>query len=235
MERTGTRGYFGKDQEPMSFATNYHRWILSEFEPYLGSTVAEVGAGAGNFSRLLLGTSLRRLYAFEPSSNMYPALQSAVRHDARVTTINDVFGATQPGPIFDSVVYVNVMEHIERDADELRMARQALHEHGHVLIFVPALEWLYSDFDRKVGHIRRYTKTALERLVSAAGFLIIKSRYFDVAGILPWYLKFVLLKAPFESGTVSLYDTQIVPIMRRVEQFVAPPIGKNVLLIARTA
>lgn len=235
MERSGRGVYFGKDLEAMSFAGNYHRWILSEFEPYLGRTVAEVGAGTGNFSRLLLGTGLERLYAYEPSRNMYPGLAAAVRDDARVITINDRFTTAPPETQFDSIVYVNVLEHIERDAEELHDARQALREHGHVLIFVPALSWLYSEVDRTVGHVRRYTKPALERLVTSAGFCVVKSRYFDVVGILPWYLNFVLLKASFDPNMVSVYDTMVVPVMHRLERWIAPPIGKNVLLIARTA
>jgi 16S rRNA A1518/A1519 N6-dimethyltransferase RsmA/KsgA/DIM1 with predicted DNA glycosylase/AP lyase activity len=56
----------------MSFAGHYHKWILAEFLPYLGTSVAEVGAGAGSFSTLLLESNVSRLVAFEPSQNMYP-------------------------------------------------------------------------------------------------------------------------------------------------------------------
>ena len=69
--------YPGKELEAMSFATRYHRWIINEFEPYLGETVAEVGAGIGSVSQLLLDKRIKRLFAFEPSHNMYPLLEKA--------------------------------------------------------------------------------------------------------------------------------------------------------------
>ena len=225
--------YLGKDLEAMAFARNYHKWILAEFLPYLGSSVAEVGAGVGSFSTLVLGTNIRSLKAFEPSRNMYPLLQEAFRQDRRAEAINDFFGRANTGERFDSVLYVNVLEHIEDDASELANAREALNLNGHLLIFVPALPWLYSDLDRQVGHFRRYLKKGLLELAQRSGFSIVKARYFDVAGIIPWYINFVLLKNLISGGSVSLYDRLVVPTMRVVEGVVPPPIGKNLLLVAK--
>ena len=67
--------YFGRDLEAMSFARNYHAWVLAEIAPYLGARVAEVGAGIGSFSSLILQTDVSRLDAFEPSGNMFPSLR----------------------------------------------------------------------------------------------------------------------------------------------------------------
>ena len=225
--------YFGKDLEAMAFARNYHKWILAEFFPYLGSSVAEVGAGVGSFSTLVLGTNIRSLKAFEPSRNMYPLLQEAFSQDRRAEAINDFFGRANTGERFDSVLYVNVLEHIEDDASELANARDALNLNGHLLIFVPALPWLYSDLDRQVGHFRRYMKKDLVELAQRSGFSIVKARYFDVAGIIPWYINFVLLKNLISGGSVSLYDRLVVPAMRVMEGVVPPPIGKNLLLVAK--
>jgi SAM-dependent methyltransferase len=227
--------YFGKDLEAMSFAKNYHKWILTEFSPYLGSSVAEVGAGMGGFSTLLLETDIRSLVAFEPSQNMYPLLQEALSKDTRARTVNDFFGRTTTGEHFDSIVYVNVLEHIEDDASELSNARDSLNPQGHLLIFVPALPWLYSEIDRQVGHYRRYVKKDLVELTQQSGFFVVDARYFDIAGILPWYINFVLLKNPFSTGSVSLYDRIVVPVMRLMEGLVPLPVGKNVLLVARKA
>jgi len=227
--------YFGKDLEAMSFAKNYHRWILAEFREYLGHSVAEVGAGVGSFSNLLLETDIDSLKAFEPSRNMYSLLQSALEPETRAKAINDFFGTTGAADQFDSILYVNVLEHIEDDAAEVARARQALSPSGHLLIFVPALPWLYSNLDRQVGHFRRYTKHGLLELVRQSGLQVVKSRYFDIAGILPWYVNFVLLKNSISAGSVSLYDRVVVPIMRTVEKVAPPPIGKNLLLVARKA
>lgn len=223
--------YFGKDLEAMSFAQNYHRWIVSEFRPFLGRRVAEVGAGVGNVSSLLLQAGPESLTSYEPSANMFPMLQKALAVDPRACAVNDFFG--RGDGTFDSVVYINVLEHIEDDAAELAAAQRALAPGGCVLVFVPALPWLYSNLDRQVGHFRRYLRKDLATLVEASGFTIEKLRYFDMAGILPWYIHYVLLGNTIGPGSVSAYDRLVVPVMRVVERFVTPPIGKNLLLVAR--
>lgn len=225
--------YFDKDLEAMSFANNYHKWILDEFLPFLGSSVAEVGAGVGSFSTLILKTDIKSLQAFEPSQNMYHLLQETIGQDRRVKAINDFFGKTNTEEFFDSVLYVNVLEHIEDDVAELANVYKALNPNGHLLIFVPALPWLYSSSDQQVGHFRRYTKNNLIQLTQRSGFSIIKARYFDIAGIIPWYINFVLLKNSVDGSSVSLYDNLVVPFMRIIEGLVPPPIGKNILLIAK--
>jgi SAM-dependent methyltransferase len=225
--------YPGKELEAMSFASNYHRWIVDEIAPYLGETVAEVGAGIGSVSELLLEKPIAHLSAFEPSANMYPQLAERLRGEARAAPINAFFGAREAGKGFHSVAYINVLEHIEDDRAELAHARASLRPGGHLLVFVPALAWLYSDFDRRVGHFRRYSKPQLEAIVAQAGFDLVAARYFDVAGILPWYVNFVLLRRAMAAGSVSLYDRLVVPPMRRLESIAAPPWGKNVLLVAR--
>ena len=225
--------YFGKDLEAMSFANNYHRWLIAEFMPYIKGAVAEVGAGVGNVSRLILEADIESLAAFEPSANMYPLLQEALSTDKRAQAVNGFFGEGQVGEGFDTVMYVNVLEHIEDDAAELAKVRAALAQEGYLLIFVPALPWLYSELDRQVGHFRRYTKSGLVELVQKAGFSIVDVHYFDVAGILPWYIHFTLLKNQIGGGSVSLYDRLVVPTMRVIEGLVPPPIGKNLLLVAK--
>lgn len=227
--------YFGKDLEAMSFAKNYHKWILDEISPYLGRSVAEVGAGVGSFSTLVLETNINSLVAFEPSQNMYPLLHEALSKDRRATAINDFFGRADTGKRFDSILYINVLEHIEDDVSELANAYDALNPKGHLLIFVPALPWLYSEFDNQVGHFRRYMKRGLVGLTRRSGFSVVKAQYFDVAGIIPWYINFVLLKNSMSGGSVSLYDRLVVPVMRVMERLVPIPVGKNLLLVARKA
>lgn len=225
--------YFGKDLEAMSFAKNYHAWILSEFAPYLGKRVAEIGAGTGSFSHLLLQSGIEHLEAFEPSKNMFPLLQSALEKDPRAKTHQVFFQGQEYINSFDALCYVNVLEHIDDDLQELSQARQALRDNGHLLIFVPALQWLFSKFDKKVGHFRRYDKSSLAHLVGRAGYSLVSTKYFDIAGILPWYINFVLLKNTLGGGSVSLYDRGVVPIMRIVEGLWPAPVGKNILLIAK--
>src|SRR5919112_1700482 len=119
-------GYAGKDLEAMSFAVNYHRWILQIFEPYLGTRIVEVGAGTGSFSELVLKYKPESLSLVEPSEKMYKILNEQVgqlNSPTQIKTYNAVFGdvaerlKAMQRP--DSIIYVNVLEHILDDEAEL--------------------------------------------------------------------------------------------------------------------
>lgn len=232
--------YIGRDLEAMSFAVKYHRWILEIFEPHLGRKIVEVGAGTGSFSEMILERGADALALVEPSRAMYQTLAARVQEmDARATRI-ETFNAVFPevaesvkGFEPDSIIYVNVLEHVEDDEAELRLVRETLAKSGRVFIFVPAFQWLYGSFDEQVGHFRRYTKRELEEKVARAGFRTLRSGYFDFAGILPWWVKYRLLKSDrMEAGAVRFYDRYIVPPMKAVETMLPPPVGKNIFLIA---
>lgn len=224
----------------MSFAVNYHQWILQIFEPYLGTRIVEVGAGTGSFSELVLKHKPESLSLVEPSEEMHKMLNERVAQldsATKITTYNTIFGdvadqlkATQRP---DSIIYVNVLEHILDDEAELATVYRTVSSGGRVLIFVPALSWLYGNLDEHLGHHRRYTKPELESKCRRAGFRIVECRYFDIAGIVPWWLKYRLFKSStMEPRTVRTYDTYVVPASRAVESIIRPPIGKNLLLIA---
>jgi len=231
-----THGYAGMALDAMSFAVNYHRWILSIFAPYLGSRVVEVGAGTGSFSELLLEQRLESLSLVEPSTAMYQQLCRRLGESQNVKTYNDIFenvaerirSAERP----DSIIYVNVLEHIADDVHELNVINKTLDTGGRIFIFVPALRWLHGSYDRAINHFRRYTRTELEKKCVASGFKVIESRYFDLLGVLPWWVKYKVLQSNnMEPGAVRFYDQRVVPIARTLESSVTPPIGKNVLLI----
>lgn len=226
--------YFGKDLEAMSFAQNYHKWILEEITPFVGKHLAEIGAGVGNFSDFLLGLDIESLNAYEPSANMYHYLEKKFSTSTSVTTHNCFFEtvAEQYQNHFDSVIYINVLEHVEDDIQSLIQAQNTLKQDGHIIVFVPALPFLYSDLDKSVGHFRRYTKSSLIETATSAGLEVDSVKYFDIAGIIPWYIAFVLMKHTATTGNVSLYDKLIIPVMKKLEQTITPPIGKNLLMIA---
>lgn len=233
--------YVGKDLEAMAFAQNYHQWILNTFAPYLGARIVEVGAGTGGFSELLLQLSPDSLDLVEPAEGMYNILverlsqaehaTQLVLHNSSFDRVAEELRATRKP---DSILYVNVLEHVEDDNHELRRVFQTLTRKGRLFIFVPAFQWLSGSFDQKVGHFRRYTRAELVKKTQDAGFKVIESRYFDLVGILPWWLKYRLLRSDkLETRTVRIYDRFIVPVARKLESVVTPPVGKNLLLIAQ--
>jgi hypothetical protein len=172
---------------------------------------------------------------------MFPLLEARVaaarEGGANVATYNSIFRgvadeiAARERP--DSIIYVNVLEHIADDEGELRVVHDTLAERGRIFIFVPALRWLYGSFDRLVGHERRYAWRELRAKCERAGLRVLKSIYFDAAGVLPWWAKYrVLRSAKMGAGAVRFYDRFVVPPLRRLEALIPPPVGKNILLVA---
>ncbi len=232
--------YIGKDLEAMSFAVNYHKWILKEFRVFLGKNIVEVGAGTGSFSELLLKENPASLALVEPSE-MFEHLKKNLAQTETSTEISfyhSIFRDATDKIVEkhrpDTIIYINVLEHIEDDLLELQTIYKTLGKDGHCLIFVPALMGLYGEFDRKVGHFRRYSKKNLEAICKSVGFEIVRSKYFDLAGILPWFIKYKVLKSDnLSSGAVSIYDKIAVPVMKRFESLVDVPLGKNILMVVK--
>jgi SAM-dependent methyltransferase len=222
----------------------YHRWIYDESQPFLGERIAEVGGGIGTFSELLLqhhvtSSPRRSLRVFEPAPSLYATLTHACRSRytsllrcGRLTVIHGTFHSAPAR--FDTVVLVNVLEHVERDQELVDQIYASLAPGGTVIIFVPALPWLYSALDRMAGHIRRYKKPQLESLCRSSGLEIAKSTYLDMAGVVPWYVINVLGRArSFNAALARVYDRFMVPVTRGIERCCGAPVGKNLLVIAR--
>jgi len=223
--------YTGKELEAMAFAVNYHRWIIEEFRSYLGKNVVEVGAGCGDLSALILEMGVDHLHAFEPSTNQFTLLEHRFKSDPRVSLSNGFFSSDSAPRYIDSIVYINVLEHIENDEGELHSVYESLDPGGRVLVFVPAHAWLFSEADREMGHFRRYSKRELRQRVEKVGFVVEKFKYMDLAGIAPWYVNFVMLKNSFSAKSVAVYDRYVVPPMKHLERFIGPPVGKNLLVV----
>ena len=239
---TGRFAYTGRELEAMAAASNYHRWILAVFKPFLGRHLVEVGAGLGSFSELILGQHpCETLSLVEPSDEMHRELagrtwptQTTTQVDTYHANFIDAASLIKAKQTPDSVIYVNVLEHIAEDEIELQAVHQTLSDNGRIFLFVPALQWLYGSFDERVGHVRRYSKRQLEEKLARSGFKILQSSYFDLAGVAPWWIKYRLLKsATMGQRGVRFYDRFIVPAARRIESAAAPPIGKNVIVVAQ--
>ncbi|EDY84915.1 Methyltransferase domain family [Verrucomicrobiia bacterium DG1235] len=227
--------YEGSDLEAMGAAENYPNWILSEFTPFLRGKVADVGAGSGNFSQYLLRTEIDSLHGFEPSESMHGKLAKRFESEERFSSVNSYVtdAVDDYREAFDTVVYNNVMEHVEDDYAELKAVYKMLRPGGRVLIYVPAMSWLYSEFDKSLGHFRRYGKSNGCQLLLQTGFSVEIAKYADVLGMLPWFVCMKLFKGKLSKGSVSLYDKVGVPLTRAFENLIVPPAGKNLLLVGR--
>lgn len=228
-----TSKYIGTELEAMAEARNYSEWIASMLASVLHGEVAEVGAGLGSMSRQFLATpAVTHLSSYEPAAD----LANELRDTAEAHPKWSILGCEFPRdlqPSYDGIIYSNVLEHIRDDDKEIAAAVAALRPGGRIGIVVPALPWLMSDFDRSIGHHRRYTKRSLAGLFEGLPVETEAIRYFDFPGVLPWLVTMRLGRGTITAKRVRLYDRAAVPIVRRIESRVAIPIGKNLLLVAR--
>lgn len=230
--------YPGTELEALEEARNYYDWILSKFAPYLGSRVIELGAGTGTFSEVLLShPAVRELVAVEPAENLFPRLANRLAGDRRVTLVRGAFGeAVTAACRADSVVMVNVLEHVAADEALLRELYAALVPGGTLLLFVPALPWLYGTLDEAVGHVRRYTKASLAGRLRRAGFRPLRLFYFNAPGVATWFVAGRLLRRrTLRPRDVRLYDRWVVPWVSWLERRLAPPMGQSLVAIAAKA
>jgi SAM-dependent methyltransferase len=231
--------HFGaaQDLERLGTAKRFFDWVLDVFDPYLQGRVLEVGAGLGTITRKLVDRYPElSIVALEPAGNVFPDLASYAALTPRVTASRQTLAEYEPDPAdgFDAVVYINVLEHIADDNHELQLAAKTLRPGGALLVFGPALEWLYSELDYRAGHYRRYSLRRLRALATAAGFEVVSARYFDVLGVLPYLVVYRLLRHDDISGsTLWGYDRVVVPLSQLLQRVLPhPPLGKNVIVIA---
>jgi glycosyltransferase involved in cell wall biosynthesis len=213
-------------------ADNYANWIVELMSPYLGGQICEVGAGHGTFTGRL--ASFGKLVACDPSPRCIERLRAQYGGDAGIEIVEGEFSEAAADRTFDSIVAINVLEHIADDDAELSTFRRHLSPGGHVIVFAPALARLYSDFDRRIGHHRRYRRGSLAAAVYRSGLEVVETRYVNAVGVAAWWLfAKKLRRVPTRTWSVRLYDRKIVPWLRRFERGRNLPAGQSVLCVAR--
>jgi len=223
------------DLEALADIPNYQDWILGLFRPYLRGEAVELGAGTGTFSRRLTA-HVERLELVEPAPNLVLNLQRTFAGAAGVTivakTAEEYLAGAAPGSR-DCALMINVLEHLADDAGVMVGLFRLLRPGGHLLVFVPALPWLFGAVDEALGHRRRYGKAALAGLAKSNGFEVVVARYFDFLGVAPWWIVHTLAgRTRFNRRLSKLYDRLVVPVGRAFESVLSPPLGKNLVLVA---
>jgi SAM-dependent methyltransferase len=224
------------DLEIMTQATNYRNWMYRQIAPYVGARILEIGAGIGNFTEFFQDREL-----VVPSDN-FPAcigyLERRFANRANVQPLLFDIAAEHPPELtsngFDTVVCLNVLEHIEDDERALHRMWNALAPEGRLVLLVPACQFIYGTVDRSLGHYRRYSRRNLVPKMRSAGFHVETCFSMNLLGIAGWFLNNRVLRRRQESrDQVMLFDRLIVPVVERMERVVAPPIGMSLIAIGR--
>ncbi len=213
-------------------ATNYADWIIEQFGELTG-TVVEIGAGSGTMTERLCNHA-DTVIASDLSPARVDELRARFGGNDKVEVVEGDAAAVIAGRTVDAVVMVNVLEHLDDDVKVLMQLRESLRPGGVVALFVPALPGLYSDFDRRVGHVRRYTKSTLGTTLSRAGFDVPEIRYVNAPGAIAWWaIARMLGRTPTSGPLVRTYDRRVVPALRRIEGGRTPSFGQSLVAIGR--
>jgi len=220
--------------ESLTTAVRYHAWLTDLVRPYLGEHPLEIGSGLGDYAQTWIDSGTPQITVSDRDPGRFALLQQKFEGDDRVHVQDvDVFAPHQGD--HSALVAMNVLEHIEQDVEALRSANRLLRPGGAVVMFVPAFGFAMSDFDRKVGHYRRYTVASLRTAYGQAGLDVEHIRYVNAPGLFAWFVGMRLLKmTPQDGPTVRLWDRAVVPVARAIEARVRPPFGQSVFAVGRT-
>lgn len=216
----------------MASARNYNAWLADRARPYVGRRVLELGAGIGTIAQLLADPS--EVVALEPDPGLAALLRRRAEASPSLTVVNtdaETF-LSSPGEPFDSIVCMNVLEHIEEEAETLRGCLSALVPGGRLLLLVPAHASLFGAVDEMGGHFRRYDAAHLRRVLEEAGFEVADVRHVNPVGALGWLVFSKLLRREqVPRGPLVSYD-RLVPLLRPLDRL-RLPFGLSLWAVAR--
>jgi SAM-dependent methyltransferase len=219
--------YEGEELELFSHALHWKRYWARQIAPFIRGEVLEVGAGNGSNTLLLASNRQERWVCLEPDGNLTAELQSKLEnHDSRPTALEVVTGELKtlpPTSRFDTILYVDVLEHIGADKEELEEAYRLLRSGGHLIVLSPAHQFLYTIFDQGLGHYRRYSR----RTLLAAGphdCLVLRVFYLDSMGFFASLANRIFLKQKLPTPEqIRVWDEYLV----RTSSILDPILGFN--------
>lgn len=232
-ERPGDYSYEGGELDVFTLAANWKAYWASRVEEHVGSRVLEVGAGLGATARVLCNRQ-KKWVALEPD----PALAQRMREEigaGRLPAVCEVrvgkLGDIDASEVFDTILYIDVLEHIQDDRAELEHAAVHLDRGGCVVVIAPAHQYLYTAFDQAIGHFRRYDRKMIAAL-NPSGLRLSRFEYLDSVGFLASLGNRLLLKSSSPNASqIKVWDRLMVPLSRCLDPLLQRRFGKSVLAV----
>lgn len=220
-----------KTLEVMEKADNYNLWLFNLIKPHLGKSVLEIGSGIGNFTKIISNVS--NVYASDIDEYYLKHLRRHYKNIKSAYTNIETGKSDYKNKKFESIVCMNVLEHIENDLIALKNMNKFLHVGGKLILLVPAHMFAYGKLDINLGHFRRYTKSELQDKLERSSFFVEQINYTNFLGLFGWYINAKILKSEIIPGSqLSVFDKLLTPFLF-VEKYINPPIGLSVFVVAQ--
>lgn len=226
--------YPGSELELFAQAANWKRYWAGFVRRYLGRRVLEVGAGIGSNIPLLFSPPIEQWIALEPDVELARQIARGIaigaiptRTEVRICTCQDLDSPER----FDTVLYIDVLEHIQDDRAELDRAAALLNPGGNLVVLAPAHQYLFSRFDASIGHYRRYSRMTLNT-ISPAGLTLSTIHGLDSVGLLASLANRLLLRQSMPSARqIATWDRYMVPISQRLDPCLLHLFGRTILAV----
>ena len=230
----GSIDYSGDELDVFSLAENWKSYWSDEIKPYIGSNILEIGAGIGATGKALNYKNYERWLAVEPDGKLCEIIDRKLKNgelpsclEIRNGTSDDLTSTE----LFDTALYIDVLEHIEDDRAELLKIQPYLVKGGKVIIVAPAHQMLYTEFDRKIGHFRRYNKKMLLSAIPD-GYIVREMKYLDSVGMLASLANKLFIKSdtPTESQ-IQMWDKLMVKTSLVLDKLIGYKFGKTLVCV----
>jgi len=222
--------YPGDELVLFQHATHWKKYFSSQVKPYINGNVLEVGAGIGATTLLLNDGTANQWLLLEPDEQMSAVLKKKLDDKGLPANCRLQTGTIdQLTSQFDTIIYIDVLEHIEADATEMNKAAALLNTGGHIVVLSPAFQVLYSPFDKVIGHYRRYNRKKL-RKITPDNLQLVHNRYYDTAGYFAALLNKLLLRQKYPTiKQVLFWDKWIVPVSTFTDKLFFHRFGKSII------
>jgi SAM-dependent methyltransferase len=233
--RSMTEGtYVGQELDLFAHALNWKKYWSSSIKSYVRGDVLEVGAGIGANTIFLKSNSVKTWTCLEPDSSLAARMSSTFATDPTLADCQIRTSTTSElgcEPRFDSILYVDVIEHIADDRKELEQAACLLRDKGRIIVLAPAHQFLYTPFDKAIGHFRRYDKASMKACTPTYCDLV-NLLYLDSAGLLASVSNRLLLRQSMPSiKQIVFWDKLLIPQSRFLDRLTFNKVGKSILAI----
>ena len=220
--------YKGEELKFFDKAQNFRKYQVKLYSKFLKDDFVEVGCGlAPNF--IYYKKYLNNILLLEPAKNLYLKLKKKKLKNVKIkcSVLNKIKKK------FNTILYSDVLEHIDNDINELKIAKNKLKKNGNLIIISPAFNFLYSEYDRELGHIKRYSTKDFHELAKKLSLKVIKIQYFDCIGFLLLVLsKFFKLKNQ-NLKIKTIFWNSLVPTSALIDKIILNSFGKSVICVLR--